>query len=141
MRALSATDAGHADLAGMLDLEADAIDLEEHGEAYVALADGGGVSGRRRVGQWESPGAFIADMAGARVLADRVPGWEGLDAAARGRVLNGLRVFLDACPSCGGDVTFGEETVRSCCRSKQVVAVTCTDCGDRLFEAEQPEAA
>lgn len=137
---LRGTDASRQTLASMLDLPADGVDLEDHGGAYVALADGGGASGRWRVGQWESSGAFLADMAGAAALEERVAGWTELEAAARGRVLNGLRVFLDECPSCGGPVDFGEETVESCCRSKEVVAVTCRDCGDRLFEADQPAA-
>jgi hypothetical protein len=29
----------------------------------------------------------------------------------------------------------GQETVESCCRSREVIAVGCESCGDRLFEA------
>ncbi|MDZ7700568.1 MAG: hypothetical protein U5J98_00075 [Halobacteriales archaeon] len=139
--ALGDADAGRAELAAMLELPAEEVELETHGDAYVALAASGGPSGRWRIGQWESAGAFRADMAGARVLDARLDRWAGLDPVARGQVLNGLRVFLDRCPSCGGDVRFGEETVQSCCRTREVAAVTCQDCGDRLFEAEQPAAA
>lgn len=143
---LAAGDAARADLAATLDVPEAALQFEEHGEAFVALAEGdprpdGGVGGRRRVGQWESRGAFIADMAGARALRGRYQGWDGLTPVERGRVLNGLRLFLDRCPTCDGDVTFGEDTVESCCRSIDVVAVTCDACGDRLFEVEQPAAA
>lgn len=140
MDALRGTDATRAALGAVLDLPAADIDLEEHGGAFVAMAAQPDRGRRRQVGQWESPGAYLADMAAARELEDRVPGWTELSAPARGRVLNGLRVFLDECPSCGGAVAFGEETVESCCRSREVVAVTCEDCGDRLFEAEQPPA-
>lgn len=140
MAELRGTDATRTDLAAMLDLPPDTVELEEHGGAFVALVARNDVVGRRRVGQWESSGAFLADMAGARVLAERFPGWADLPTADRGRVLSGLRVFLDACPSCGSAVEFGEETVRSCCRSRDVVAVTCADCGDRLLEADRPAA-
>lgn len=140
MDALRGTDATRAALGAVLDLPAADIDLEEHTGAFVAMAAQPDRGRRRRVGQWESPGAYLADMAAARELEDRVPGWTELSAPARGRVLNGLRVFLDECPSCGGTVTFGEETVESCCSLREVVAVTCEDCGDRLFEADQPPA-
>jgi hypothetical protein len=138
---LRGTDATRTTLAAMLDLPPDDLDVEEHGGALVAMATDPNVGRRRRVGQWESSGAFLADMAGARVLEDRFPRWSDLPTADRGRVLSGLRVFLDACPSCGGPVEFGEETVESCCRSREVVAVTCAACGDRLLEADQPAAA
>ncbi len=134
---LRGADASRQALASMLDVPLDRLDLEEYAGAYVALVDGG--SARRHVGQWESPGAFLADMAAARVLDGRVAGWSDLAPAARGQVLSGLRVFLDRCPTCGGEVAFGEETVESCCRSKSVVAVTCEDCDARLFEADQPD--
>lgn len=140
MDELRGTDASRTALAAMLDLPADDLELEEHGGAFVAMAARSDLVGRRRVGQWESSGAFLADMAGARALEERYPGWDDLPTAARGRALSGLRVFLDTCPSCGGPVQFGEETVKSCCRSREVVAVTCEDCGDRLLEAEQPAA-
>lgn len=141
MDELRGTDASRKDLAAMLDHPADDLDLEEHDGAFVAMVARDDFVGRRRVGQWESTGAFLADMAGARVLAERYPGWEAIPTADRGRVLSGLRVFLDACPECGGSVRFGEETVQSCCRSREVVAVTCEGCGDRLLEAEQIPAA
>lgn len=137
------SDTSRADLASIVDVPEDALVLEEYGAAFVALAtvDGGDGGHRRRVGQWESRGAFVADMAGADVLRDRSPSWSSLDAGERGRVLNALRIFLEACPTCGDPVNFGEETVESCCRSREVVAVTCDGCGARLFEADAPTAA
>lgn len=140
------TDTSRPELAGILGIPVEALAVEPHGDAFIAMADGGemadeGFTGRRRVGQWESRGAFLADVAGARVIGERYEGWDRLSPRQRGQVLNGLRIFLDRCPSCDGTVSIGEETVRSCCRSKEVVAVTCEDCGDRLFEAEQPAAA
>jgi len=55
----------------------------------------------------------------------------------RGEVLNGLRMFLETRPS-GGDVRMGEEVVESCCTSHEVVAVTCEETGERLFEQRSP---
>lgn len=143
---LRETDTSRDELAAILGLPAEALEVEPHGDAFIAMADGGQTaderfSGRRRVGQWESRGAFLADVAGARVIGERYADWDRLTPRQRGQVLNGLRIFLDRCPSCGGTVSIGEETVKSCCRSREVVAVTCEDCGDRLFEAEQPAAA
>ena len=115
-------------------LDADLV-VEERGEVLVARADGA------IAGQWESEAAFIADVAAAGVLAERYPGWGDLDLRERGAVLGGLRLFVERCPSCDGPVTFGEEVVESCCRFADVVAVTCEDCGARLFETEVDEAA
>jgi len=38
-------------------------------------------------------------------------------------------------PELRGALTFGAETVVSCCSSYDVVAVACGDCKARLFEA------
>jgi hypothetical protein len=48
--------------------------------------------------------------------------------------LSGLRLFVETCPVCDGRVSIGEETVESCCRSYDVVAVACDDCDARLLE-------
>ena len=89
--------------------------------------------GPHRIGQWPSEAALIADVAGARALADRHPEWSDLSAVAKGRVLNGLRVFLETCPD-GSSAEFREDTVESCCSSYDVVTVECTGTGERLFE-------
>ncbi|MFB6353714.1 MAG: hypothetical protein ABEJ92_06475 [Halobacteriales archaeon] len=138
---LRESDATRDDLAALLDVPPTALEFIEHGDAFVAMADGPAVDRRRKVGQWESEGAFLADMAGARVLGDRLQGWSRLAPGERGQVLRGLRLFLERCPTCDGPVELGEETVESCCRSVQVAAVTCAACGDRLFEAERPAGA
>ena len=113
----------------------DDLTVNRRGEVLVARADGA------IVGQWESEAAFLADVAAAEVLAERYPPWADFGVAERGAVLNGLRLFVERCPSCDGRVTFGEEVVESCCRFADVVAVTCEGCGARLFEAEVDEAA
>jgi hypothetical protein len=102
---------------------------KEVGNSFAVSVDG------RRVGAWESRAAFHADLAAAALLADRLSGWTGLSARDRGQVCNGLRIFLERCPDCNSPVSFGTETVESCCTSRTVAAVTCDDCGARVFES------
>jgi hypothetical protein len=127
--------ASRAVLARLLDVDPGDLELEAFGDARVARL------GDLRAGQWESRAAFAADLAAADVLADRYDGWDALDVADRGRLLYGLRVFLERCPSCGGPVAPARETVESCCRSREVVAVACRDCGARLVEGDAPSPA
>jgi len=122
-----------ADLAEMLGADPAALTLRRLGDAFVARLDD------RRVGQWESEAAYVADIAAAGELEGRIDGWERLPVGERGELLNRLRVFLESCPSCDGPVTPEAEVIESCCRSIDVVAVSCGDCGTRLFEAERPE--
>lgn len=117
-------------VASLLDVEPERLALDTMGaSAYVATVDG------VRAGQWESRAALVADAAAADLVADRDPRWDDRSVPARGEILGGLRLFLEACPDCGGEVRFGRETVESCCRSRDVVAVSCADCDARLFEA------
>ncbi len=122
-------------LATQLDVDADALRIDEHGSAFVAFHGG------RRVGQWESRAALVADLAAAETLPSWVAGWEELSVGARSQLLGGLRIFLEACPDCGGEVATGRETVESCCRSREVVAAGCDDCGARLLEVDYEAAA
>lgn len=123
-------DAVHTRVADVLGVDADRLSFEDHGEAFVARADG------TPVGQWPSRAAFLADTAVATLLARRYSDWERRSAVERSQLLAGLRLFLETCPACMGPLAFGEETVESCCRSIDVVAVTCRECDARLFETE-----
>ena len=124
-------DLGPADVADLLG-DADALDLTSYETGWVAT------SGGTAVGRWESRAALIADVAAVDILSDRLPGWTEAPPAIRGEFLGGLRLFLDRCPACDGAVEFGTETVESCCAEREVVAVTCTDCGARLLETDAP---
>lgn len=130
MRHVAETGVETDDIVSVLDLDLDveAAALTHHGEAILLTVHD------QELGKWESDAALVADVAGAEVLAERYDAWAGLSAADRSAVLRGLRVFADACPLCGGDIELGQRTEESCCRSYEVVAVTCTDCGARLFE-------
>jgi hypothetical protein len=88
------------------------------------------------VARWESRAALLADAAAYPWLSDHVESWADLDIRDRGQLLNGARVFLESCPDCGGAVAFSEETVESCCREIDVVAMACEDCESVLLEVE-----
>jgi hypothetical protein len=129
---LNDTDAGRLDaveLAALTDLDPDALDVQRYGEAVVASLDA------ERIGRWESRAAFVADAAAARELDDWVPRWRSIPLAARSELLGALRLFLERCPACDAALTLDHEVVRSCCRERDVIAVSCSGCGSRLLEA------
>lgn len=127
--AVDADEAGRDRLLDLLDVEdADEVTIEEFGDAFRAAIDG------TPVGTWQSEAAFRADLGAGSLLAERDSGWADRNVVERGRLLNGLRLFIDRCPTCGGVPEFGTETVESCCSTHDVAAVECNDCGARLFE-------
>lgn len=106
------------------------VTIEEQPESVLIQSDD------RAVTRWESRAALVADMAALPLLAERVEQWTELDRRQRGSLLSGTRVFLESCPACGGPVEFSQETVESCCRSINVIAMVCGDCGTRLLEVD-----
>lgn len=136
-------DRDRATLAWMLDIDPDRLTLEPTGTAIVARIDGDWV------GQWESRPAFVADVAAAAVFEDRGGVWEALPTWARSELLGGLRLFLERCPTCDGEVILEQSVKQSCCRDIDVLVLACQGCGDRLFETplddldlpEDPEPA
>jgi hypothetical protein len=104
------------------------VTVEQFGDAVVLERDG------REIGKWESTAALVADLAAAGELAERYDRWDELGAFDRSRLLRGLRIFAERCPECDGPISLEQDTVESCCRSFDVVAVTCEECGSRLFE-------
>jgi len=117
------------ELAALTDLDADALEIQRYGEAVVADL------GTERIGRWESRAAFVADVAAARELDDWVPQWRSIPLAARSELLGALRLFLERCPGCDAALTLDHEVVRSCCRERDVIAMSCSGCGSRLLEA------
>ncbi|WP_323677719.1 hypothetical protein [Halorubellus sp. PRR65] len=116
-----------ADALATFGFDEDDYELTRHDDAVLLNR------GPHRVGQWPSEAALIADVAGARALTERYDDWTGLSPVGKGRVLNGLRVFLQTCPD-GSSAEFREDTVESCCSSYDVVTVECSGTGERLFE-------
>ena len=123
-------ESGRDRLLWLLDVDVDESDVsyKEFGSAFRARVDG------TPVGKWESEAAFLSDLGAAKVFAEHHPDWHELPVESRGQLLNAVRLFADTCPSCGGEPSFGAETVRSCCSSYEVAVVTCDDCEARLFE-------
>lgn len=115
-------------LAETLDTDGE-IAFVDHGEAFTAHVNG------QSIGQWESHAAFVADLAAARELPQWIGQWDCLDVAEQGTLIRSLRVFIDLCPGCEGQVTPVKETVESCCREHTVLAISCDGCGARLFES------
>jgi len=105
--------------------------IEERGDACVVTDDG------MRAADWPSRAALLADLGGVRALQARDDEWSHRSHSEQGRILAGLRVFLESCPSCGAEPILGEETVESCCRQAEVYTYRCPDCGARLLEIEQ----
>jgi hypothetical protein len=117
-------------LASVLDADPADVEVNEREEFVVVHSDG------QPVARWESRAALLADMAAMPELSQRTVGWDDMDLQVRGRLLNGVRVFAERCPACDGELAFSQETVESCCRSIDVVALGCDDCGARLLEVE-----
>lgn len=92
------------------------------------------VRGRRQ--RWPSTAAILSDTAINDVLATTIDDWADQPLARRLRVLEGLRPFHESCPECGGVLATDEAVVESCCRSKDVYQVHCTDCESVLFEID-----
>ncbi|QIB75646.1 hypothetical protein G3I44_15940 [Halogeometricum borinquense] len=104
------------------------FDLVTQDEAHLLKSES------RRIGQWPSRPALIADIAASRVLQSQIPSWDTYEPQKKGQILNSLRMFLETCPTTGGDIQIGEEVVESCCSTHKVFAVTCEETGERLFE-------
>lgn len=111
-------------------LEVRAFAADAHGHAVVVVHD------ETVVATWESEAALLADVATARALAARDPAWEETTLADKGHLLSGVRLFLERCPACDGDVRLSEEPVESCCRTAAVVTLSCDHCDARLLEVE-----
>lgn len=88
---------------------------------------------------WESDAALVADLASDEVLTDVIDGWDEWSLQDRSQLAGGLRAFVEACPTCDGPVSLGEETVESCCRSREIFAVSCEDCGVHILELDAIE--
>jgi len=110
------------------------FELTEQGEAKVLQTD------NQPVSQWPSKAALLADIAACRVLQREIADWGEYQLEKKGQILNSLRMFIETCPTTGGDILMGKEVVESCCSSHKVVAVTCEESGERLFEHPLPES-
>jgi hypothetical protein len=120
-----------ARVAALLGLEEASVSLTERGNAYVIEEDD------VEVARWPSRAALLADLAAIPILRERASDWDDLGRVEQGQLLAGLRVFLDSCPDCDGPLSFGQETVESCCRTAEVITYDCDDCGARVMEVQE----
>lgn len=123
-------DGARAVLGETLGIDAGRISVLPRSRSFEVKVDGETAS------KWESSEAFVLDMAAERLLRERVENWTDLPVERRSAVIRGARVYQERCPRCGGAVVLSDETVKSCCRSRTVLASRCEDCGVRLFEID-----
>jgi hypothetical protein len=123
-----------AALATLTGIDADELAIDWYEGVGFAYA------GDENIGHWESRAAFRADVAADRVLTANRGDWTTLALADRSAVLGALRLFVEECPSCTGEVGLEERVVESCCSSYDAVAGRCAGCDARLFELRLPES-
>lgn len=111
-----------------LDLVNEGGHIEYPGEAPVLVVED------QAIAQWPSDAALRADLAASEVLSNRVDDWSDMHPFKRAQVLGGVRLFLEQCPEDRGETTMSEETVESCCSTRDVIAVVCSNTEERLFE-------
>ena len=119
--------------AALFDPEAVRLDTNSRGQRTAHAAD---AEEAWRLGVWPSEGALIADLAATSTLAEWVAEWDDVSPQQRAGIAEALRSFMPACPLCGGTVEMTEETVESCCRSHDVLAVRCGDCEEHYLELD-----
>ena len=115
-------------IANLMDLGPALVDVDRRPTSFVAYHDGS------LVAKWESRAACQADVSAGAVVARFDREWYDRPVLERLDLLATLRLFIEECPACGGEVSFSHEVVESCCRSHDVVATTCEACTARLFE-------
>ena len=94
----------------------------------------------RRLLEWDSDAALVADVAASTVLESWIDDWEELDRDRRRTLLRRLRLLLERCPACDGAVERECERVDPCCQPAHVfVWAQCTACGERLAEEGVPD--
>ncbi|THE65586.1 hypothetical protein D8Y22_07165 [Salinadaptatus halalkaliphilus] len=115
-------------LADVLDLGPGRLEVIDRQTAVVAACDDAVIA------RWESSAACRADVGAAVVLSRVDPDWYRRPVAQRLDLLAALRFFLERCPTCAGTVGLAHETIESCCRTRDVAVVVCTDCGAEIAE-------
>lgn len=120
-----------ATLADLFDVEQDAVTIKER--SYPAIKIG------RRIHKWPADAALAADVATHHALREQTEEWAAVPRGQRLAVLEALRSFHDRCPDCGGAITLDADTVESCCRSYEVLALRCVDCQSPVLEFDPEE--
>ncbi|MDB9252879.1 hypothetical protein [Halorubrum ezzemoulense] len=111
-------------LALLLDADPETLTLSNEGSVTVTRSD-------QTVGEWPSEAALIADVAAFVALSEQLPGWEELDGTTRDELIARLRVFLESCPQCGGDLE--DEGSEVLADEVAVPELSCVECGAALL--------
>ena len=82
---------------------------------------------------WPSQAATRADLRSGLALRSSLSYWQELSIGQQASLIAGVRIFLPHCPD-GSATTLTEETVESCCRSYEVIAVVCEGSEEKLYE-------
>jgi hypothetical protein len=106
------------------------LELVENPNVYQAWY------GEELIASWESRAACIADVAAADIVPEYDSWWHERPLAMQAELLGALRLFLERCPVCHGNITLSLDVVSSCCYDYEVVEMTCDGCNARLFEVE-----
>ncbi|WP_049907688.1 hypothetical protein [Haloferax elongans] len=114
-------------LADLLGVSHSRVELVWDERGLVARLDDG------EIGRWTSRAAFVADLTAVTTFRRQYPAWWRLSTPDRNRVLGALRLSLQQCPTCDGDVFV--EKVRTNGTTYRVTA-TCRGCDAELFDAE-----
>ena len=114
--------------------DADPQEVAELGREYPAYEVG------IRVRKWPSETALRTDLATHEAFETWTDRWATVPMEQRVEILRSLRTLREDCPACGGELRQSDEALESCCYSAELVMLTCTDCGDRLLEADPSTA-
>ena len=103
-------------------------DVSKHADT-AAVVDGS------QSARWLSTAAMRADVAAARVFAATVEGWDDVPPDRRLGLFRDLRLFVETCPDCGGEVELEERTVDPCCeRPHTLLEARCSACETSLAD-------
>lgn len=118
-----------AELAAFLDVDPAAVRLRAYDDGVSASVRGVGA------GRWASREAMTADLAAARLLADRGVRTDA-DVRRLREQVGDLRSGLTSCPLCGTDLVVEETTAVACCGARTASVIVCPACAVRWFEGE-----
>ncbi|MGB9956527.1 hypothetical protein ACOZ4B_09085 [Haloferax prahovense] len=115
-------------VSAFVDADPSEVVVDESAADFAISVDGA------HVGRWPSRAAFLADAAGAVALATELPNWHDLSSRVRGVALGELRLFLERCPTCDGEPNIQQRTEETCCRTRTITTMRCTDCNATFVE-------
>lgn len=122
---IESQEADTATFARAIGLKPEEVTVDEAGHVFVSVSD-------LRKDQWGTRAAMVADTAAAVELRERVTAWDTLPLGTRHAILQGLRVFLEQCPSCGGPIAISQQEVASGCCGGSSRASVMASCDARI---------